>query len=75
MHSDNLLYNILDQNDDSSLAAMISAFDLSSEEGLESPIEKISFLYSCFRFYFSHKRIYLNTVLNVLAHQSYNIRI
>ena len=44
--------NILDQND-SSRAAMMSAFDLSSE-GLESQIEKISFLYDCYGIDYLH---------------------
>ena len=39
---DGISENILDQNDDASLAGLISAFDLSSEEGLETRIEKIS---------------------------------
>ena len=38
---DCILENILDQNDNYSPAAMMSAFNLSSEEGLESQIEKI----------------------------------
>ena len=46
--------NILDQNDDSILAAMMSAFDLSSEEGYESWIEKISFLYDCYGIDYVH---------------------
>ena len=46
--------NILDQNDDSILAAMMSAFDLSSEEDYESWIEKISFLYDYYGIDYVH---------------------
>ena len=37
--------NIVDQNGDGSLAAMMSAFDLQSEEAFETGIEKVSVLF------------------------------
>ena len=40
--------NILDQNDDNSLAALMSAFDLSSEEGLDGRLEKVSAIYDIY---------------------------
>ena len=40
--------NINDQNSDGSLLALISAFDLDSEEGLESRIDKVSQLYDLY---------------------------
>ena len=40
--------NILDQNDDNSLAALINAFDLSSEEGLDGRLEKVSAIYDIY---------------------------
>ena len=40
--------NILDQNDDNSLAALMSAFDLSSEEGLDGRLEKVSAMYDIY---------------------------
>ena len=40
--------NILDQNDDNSLAALMSAFDLSSEEGLDGLLEKVSAIYDIY---------------------------
>ena len=40
--------NILDQNDDNSLPALMSAFDLSSEEGLDGPLEKVSAIYDIY---------------------------
>ena len=42
--SDNILY----QNDDNSLAALMSAFDLSSEEGLDGRLEKVSAIYDIY---------------------------
>ena len=41
-------YNILYQNDVSSLAALMSAFDLSSEEGLDGRLEKVSAIYEIY---------------------------
>ena len=40
--------NIVDQNGDGSLAAMMSAFDLQSEEAFETHIEKVSALFACY---------------------------
>ena len=40
--------NILDQNDDNSLAALMSAFDFSSEEGLDGRLVKVSALYDIY---------------------------
>ena len=40
--------NILDQNDNNSLAALMSAFDLSSEEGLDGRLEKVSSIYDIY---------------------------
>ena len=40
--------NILDQNDNNSLAALMSAFDLSSEEGLDDRLEKVSSIYDIY---------------------------
>ena len=40
--------NILDQNDDNSLAALMNAFDLSSEEGLDGRLEKVSAIYDIY---------------------------
>ena len=40
--------NILDQNDDNSLAALMSPFDLSSEEGLDGRLEKVSAIYDIY---------------------------
>ena len=39
---------ILDQNDDNSLAALMSAFDLSSEEPLDGRLEKVSAIYDIY---------------------------
>ena len=39
---------ILDQNDDNSLAALMSAFDLSSEERLDGRLEKVSAIYDIY---------------------------
>ena len=39
---------ILDQNDDNSLAALMSAFDLSSEECLDGRLEKVSAIYDIY---------------------------
>ena len=39
--------NILDQNDNS-LAALMSAFDLTSEEGLDGRLEKVSAIYDIY---------------------------
>ena len=40
--------NILDQNDNNSLAALMSAFDLSSEEGLDGRLEMVSSIYDIY---------------------------
>ena len=40
--------NIIDQNDDSSLAALMSAFDLRSDEGLDARLEKLSSLFDVY---------------------------
>ena len=40
--------NILDQNDGNSLAALMSAFHLSSEEGLDGRLEKVSAIYEIY---------------------------
>ena len=40
--------NILDQNDDNSLAALMSAFDFSSEEGLDGRLVEVSALYDIY---------------------------
>ena len=40
--------NILDQNDNNSLAALMSAFDLSPEEGLDGRLEKLSAIYDIY---------------------------
>ena len=40
--------NIVDQNRDGSLAAMMSAFDLKSEEAFETRIQKVSALFDCY---------------------------
>ena len=40
--------NILDQNDDNSLAALMSAFDLSSKEGSDGRSEKVSAIYDIY---------------------------
>ena len=40
--------NIVDQNGDGGLAAMMSAFDLQSEEAFETGIEKVSALFDCY---------------------------
>ena len=39
---------ILDQNDDNSLADLMSAFDLSSEERLDGRLEKVSAIYDIY---------------------------
>ena len=43
-----MVSNIVDQNGDGSLAAMMSAFDLQSEEAFETRIEKVSVLFDCY---------------------------
>ena len=40
--------NIVDQNGDGSLAAMMSAFDLKLEEVFETWAEKVSALFDCY---------------------------
>ena len=40
--------NILDQNDNNSLAALMSAFDLSSKEGSDGRSEKVSAIYDIY---------------------------
>ena len=40
--------NILDQNDGNSLAALMSTFHLSSEEGLDGRLEKVSAIYDIY---------------------------
>ena len=46
--------NILDQNNDNSLADLMSAFDLSSEEGLDGHSEKVSAIYDIYGVHSDH---------------------
>ena len=47
--------NIIDQNDDSSLAALISAFDLRSDKGLHARLEKLSSLFDVYDVDYYHE--------------------
>ena len=47
--------DIIDQNDDSSLAALISAFDLRSDEGLDARLAKLSSLFDVYGVDYCHE--------------------